>query len=208
MHIEKLSLGPLGTNCYILYQQEKALIIDPGGDPEELVSWIEDKHLKPLAVLLTHAHFDHIGAVDVVRDRFNISVYVHEEEADWLPNPNLNGSSLFQSEPISARRADEFIGKGNKQIGGFEFEVRETPGHSPGGVSFVFHHDSFVISGDTLFQAGIGRTDLPGGDYDILLNSIKTELYTLADDYKVYPGHGGPTSIGIEKKSNPFIKQG
>ncbi|SDK54994.1 MBL fold metallo-hydrolase [Sediminibacillus albus] len=206
MKIEKMSLGPLGTNCYIVIKEEEALIVDPGGDAQVLIDWLEKKKLKPLAILLTHAHFDHIGAVDEVRNTFQIPVYVHKEESDWLSNPNLNGSALFRMDLITARPADEFFTSGQMEISNFSLEVIETPGHSPGGVSFVFPEDKGVISGDSLFQKGIGRTDLPGGDFDLLMNTIKYKLFTLPDNYTVYPGHGPVTQIGEEKADNDFIK--
>ncbi len=207
MNVEQLPLGPLGTNCYIIEQEKKALIIDPGSEGDKLIRMIERREISPIAILLTHAHFDHIGALDEVRDHFDIPVYVHKEEKDWLGKPELNGSKFFQMATplITAREADHEIEIGKMEIDGFTFDVRYTPGHSPGSVSFVFPNDSFVIAGDTLFQGGIGRTDLPGGDLDTLKQSIEEQLLTLDDDTTVYPGHGGATTVGEEKVMNPFL---
>ncbi|MCD5323560.1 MULTISPECIES: MBL fold metallo-hydrolase [Pontibacillus] len=205
MNVEQLPLGPLGTNCYIIEQEKKALIIDPGSEGEKLIRMIERREISPVAILLTHAHFDHIGAVDEVRDHFSIPVYVHKEEEDWLGKPELNGSKFFQMGQVTARDADHLIELGTINMDGFTFEVRHTPGHSPGSVSFWFKEQSFVIAGDTLFQGGIGRTDLPGGDMKTLQESIEDQLLSLGDDTKVYPGHGGRTTVGEEKVMNPFL---
>ncbi|WP_053219212.1 MBL fold metallo-hydrolase [Virgibacillus senegalensis] len=205
MKIEKMPLGPLGTNCYLIIKEREALVIDPGGDGDILINRLKESGVKPIAVLLTHAHFDHIGAVDEIRKTYQVPVYLHKAEADWLSNPNLNGSALFRLEPISADPADEYVDGGEMKIGHFSFEVLETPGHSPGGVAYLFSKEKWVISGDSLFQRGIGRTDLPGGDFDVLLHTIKHTLFSLPDDYIVYPGHGPETRIGEEKVHNQFV---
>lgn len=200
-----MSLGPLGANCYLIYNGEDALVIDPGGEAEVIVQEIQSKKLRPLAILLTHAHFDHIGAVDEIRNKYDIKVYVHENEADWLSESRLNRSELFTGESIVTSPPDAFLEIGNMKIGSFEFEIIHTPGHSPGSVSIAFHHTKKVLSGDALFYQGIGRTDLPGGDAQQLEKSIKENLYTLDDTYAVYPGHGPSTTIGAEKRNNPFV---
>lgn len=207
MNVYQLPLGPLQTNCYIVSNDSKeAVIFDPGEEANEIFNLIEENNLKPLAILLTHAHFDHIGAVDEVRDEYNIPVYIHHYEADWLADGNKNGSALFMRDPIFARDADVLIEKeGKMQFGQFLFSVFETPGHSPGSISFYSKELKTVFSGDALFQRGIGRTDLPGGDHDQLIKSIKGKLLSLPDDVVVCSGHGPTTTIGEEKKENPFL---
>lgn len=209
MEIKTLSLGPIGTNCYIVSKQSQCLIFDPGAEPDVVEQYVTEKNLQPVAILLTHAHFDHIGAVDVLRKRYEIDVYLHEAERDWLEKPELNRSVLFFGEAGAIRTAkpDKLIHIGQWEIGPFTFETVHTPGHSPGSVSFIFHEEQIVISGDTLFNQGIGRTDLPEGDFKTLMLSIFNELYTLADDFVVYPGHGPSTTIGSEKFQNPFTVQ-
>ncbi|WP_188453661.1 MBL fold metallo-hydrolase [Virgibacillus oceani] len=207
MKIKGISAGPLGTNCYIVYDDRNAVIIDPGGDAEKIKLFIEREQIKPHAILLTHAHFDHIGAVELLRTHFKINVYLHENEMDWLTDPMLNGSKLFLEEPIVIQKADHLLKPGELRISGFNFEVVHTPGHSPGSVSIIAHDASYIIGGDVLFHHGIGRTDLPGGDMQQLITSIHKEFYSLDDNYIVYPGHGAETSIGEEKKNNPFVKQ-
>ncbi|WLV23558.1 MBL fold metallo-hydrolase [Aciduricibacillus chroicocephali] len=205
MNIQGMSLGPLGANCYIVFKGKDAIIIDPGSDAQAIEHAIDQLDLTPQAILLTHAHFDHIGALDEIRKRYQTEVYIHEDEKDWLQDSGLNRSKLFSGEDIVTSPAEHYLYEGKMEIGPFSIEVLHTPGHSPGSVSFVFHEDEKVISGDALFFQGIGRTDLPGGDRDILENSIKSRLYQLPDTYTVYPGHGPNTTIGSEKQNNPFV---
>ncbi|KIL44393.1 MBL fold metallo-hydrolase [Jeotgalibacillus soli] len=204
----QLPLGPLQTNAYIIYNSDrKCLIIDPGEEAQKIRQFIQKKGLQPQAILLTHAHFDHIGAVDPIRQEYRIPVYLHQAEKKWLSDPSLNGSTFFAGiQPIEVDSADKvFPQSGEISIGDFSFTLLETPGHSPGGVSFYFHKEGFVIVGDTLFEGSIGRTDLPGGKEQELLKSIHNELLTLPEDTYVLPGHGGVTSIAQEMDHNPFI---
>ncbi|WP_226035028.1 MBL fold metallo-hydrolase [Aquibacillus saliphilus] len=205
MNITKMSLGPLGTNCYLVSNETDAIIFDPGGDSYKIINYLEKVKLNPKAILLTHGHFDHIGAVDHVREYFNIPVYIHKREAEWLEDPNLNGSALFPVGQITAKSPDYLLDVGNMTIGDMQFEIRHTPGHSPGGVVFIFHGDGHIIGGDSLFQSGIGRTDLPGGNHQQLLNSIRKQLFTLKDSFVVHPGHGEDTTIKEEQEHNPFL---
>ncbi|SHF60889.1 MBL fold metallo-hydrolase [Ornithinibacillus halophilus] len=205
MKVKSLSLGPLGTNCYILSKDKEALIVDPGGDASKIESYLTKEGITPRAILLTHAHFDHIGAVEEISKHYNIEVYIHEIEVDWLSDPKLNGSILFTGQVISINVPPRIFSEGNVTIGNFSFEVIHTPGHSPGSVSFVFEKSKKVFSGDVLFNQGIGRTDLPGGDFGEIERSIRNKLYNLSDDVEVYPGHGPSTFIGFEKNNNPFV---
>lgn len=205
----QLPLGPVQANAYIISNDHnEALVVDPGAEAERLISHIKDKGLHPIAVLLTHAHFDHIGAVDAVRDYWRIPVYLHSSEKDWPADPQKNGSTFFPAagRGITARAADELIeGEGDLSIGPFSFQVYETPGHSPGSVSLYNRENGIVFSGDALFAGSIGRTDLPGGDHDQLLQSIKDKLLSLPTETIIAPGHGPETTVGDEKRSNPFL---
>lgn len=207
MKITGLSLGPLGTNCYIVYKDKKALIFDPSGDAHKIEQFLSDNNLVPEAILLTHAHFDHIGALDEVRNKYNLDVYLHENEKEWLENPELN-RSIFMGESfiVQTDKPEQNLSEGKLTIGPFQFEIIHTPGHSPGSVSFIFHEAEFIVSGDVLFHQGIGRTDLPEGSMDQLANSIINQLYKLPETFDVYPGHGIQTTIGNEKRHNPFTK--
>jgi glyoxylase-like metal-dependent hydrolase (beta-lactamase superfamily II) len=157
--------------------------------------------------LLTHAHLDHIGAVDDLRHHWHIPVYLHKEEEDWLMDPDKNGSSRFPAaENISLEPADVLLeGEKTLEIGAFTFDSLETPGHSPGSLSYYFKETGVIFSGDTLFNGGIGRTDLYRGDADVLMESIESKLLVLPDETVVAPGHGFETTIGQEKETNPFL---
>lgn len=208
LNIRTYPLGFIQTNCYIISNAKKeCLIFDPGGNGEQLVKELKKLNLKPIAILLTHAHFDHIGAVDDVREVFSIPVYIHPSEKSWLTDPGKNGSAKYAEIPnISAKEADFYLSKEEKtSIGDFEFFISHTPGHSPGSLIFYFETDEFAIVGDTLFQNSVGRTDLPGGNEKQLLHSIHTKLLTLPEATVIYPGHGPASTIQDEMNSNPFL---
>ncbi|MEN2765990.1 MBL fold metallo-hydrolase [Ornithinibacillus xuwenensis] len=207
MNIKQFSLGPLGTNCYLIYQERHAIIIDPGGDSHVLVDYFTKNQLNPEAILLTHGHFDHIGAVEELRQYYQFPVYMHEEEKTWLDNPELNGSKLFIGNEITTKEPDFLLKPGKTKISQFDFDVFHTPGHSPGSISFYFENSKFIVSGDVLFYQGIGRTDLPGGDYGRIEETIRNIFYRLPDETVVYSGHGPHTTIEEEKRNNPFISQ-
>src|SRR5690606_30202444 len=162
----------------------------------------------PVAILLTHAHFDHIGAVDELREVYNIPVYLHNLERDWLSRPNLNGSGKYAALPdYRIKDADVLIGDEKELvIGNFTMQLLHTPGHSPGSVSFYFKEDGFAIVGDTLFRGSIGRTDLIDGSEKLLLKSIRSSLLTLPEETVLFPGHGEVTTPGEEKARNPFLR--
>ncbi|MBM7620215.1 glyoxylase-like metal-dependent hydrolase (beta-lactamase superfamily II) [Bacillus tianshenii] len=203
----QLPLGPLQTNAYLLINSKReCLVIDPGSEGEALIQYIEEKGWTPLAVLLTHAHFDHIGAVDSVRDHWKVPVYLHKKEKNWLMDPSLNGSQFFQLGAITAKPADILIQEeGNLIISDFTLEVLFTPGHSPGSVSFYHEESKVVFAGDALFAGSIGRTDLPGGDHNRLIKSIHDKLLVLPEETTVLSGHGMTTTIEREMDSNPFL---
>lgn len=200
-----------GENTYLLSYDEGIIVIDPGSDGNNIVTHITNLKKPVLAILLTHTHYDHIMSLDLVREQFNHPpVYVSKKEAHWLytPTSNLSGLDRHNDIPdVITKPADQFFETDKVyDLGGSPFRVVETPGHSIGGVSFIFDKDEFVISGDALFRETIGRTDLPTGNFDTLITGIKQNLFTLPNHYKVYPGHGRSTTIGHEKNFNPFFK--
>lgn len=207
MEWKQIPLGPLQTNCYLVIKENVCIVIDPGEEGNKLTGIIDELNIKPQAVLLTHAHFDHIGAVDVIRDQYKIPVYVHEKEAKWLLEPSLNGSQFFISgNLVRLKPADHFFADEQiVTIGDFNFQLFETPGHSPGSVSFYFKEEGIVLAGDALFKGSIGRTDLPGGNREQLIRSIHDKLLPLPEETLVLPGHGPATTIGNEMDSNPFL---
>lgn len=204
MEIITLPLGPLDTNCYILFNEDKkALVFDPSYDGKRILSEIKSRGLEVEAIFLTHTHFDHIGALDVVAKDLDVMTYLGGEEYEWVQNPALNGSSRF-GETVTTNVKREELEDGLFETESFKFEVLSTPGHSPGSKSFVF--DDFVISGDVIFNKGVGRTDLYMGNEKELMHSIKEKLFKLDENMDVYPGHGIPTTIEEEMHENPYIR--
>lgn len=207
MKWSQIPLGQMQTNCYVIEKEDSTcLIFDPGSEGEKLIKFLQEKGLNPVGIVLTHAHFDHIGALDEIRNEYNIPAYVHKNEKDWLTTPSLNLSEHMRVGKIQVSEADVLMnGEQELTIGGFTFQVLETPGHSPGSVSLYFAESGIVVSGDALFKGSIGRFDLPGGNKEELLNSIHTKLLGLPEDTTVLCGHNSVTTIGNEMNSNPFL---
>ncbi|MGH1898187.1 MBL fold metallo-hydrolase [Enterococcus hirae] len=206
MHIEQIKTGMIEENCYLVYNDEALLIIDPGEDAAKIKTQIEKTQQQPVAILLTHTHYDHIGAVEELRQFYQIPVYVSPLEQSWLGDPILNLSGLGRHDDIAniiVSPAEYEFEMKPYRLGNMTFRVVPIPGHSIGSVSFIF--DDFVVSGDALFKGSIGRTDLYTGNLEQLLHSIQTQLFVLPDEFAVYPGHGDATTIEHEKRTNPFF---
>ncbi|EZY81559.1 MBL fold metallo-hydrolase [Staphylococcus aureus] len=205
MRISSLTLGLVDTNTYFIENDKAVILIDPSGESEKIIKKLNQIN-KPLkAILLTHAHFDHIGAVDDIVDRFDVPVYMHEAEFDFLKDPVKNGADKFKQYGlpiITSKVTPEKLNEGSTEIEGFKFNVLYTPGHSPGSLTYVF--DEFAVVGDTLFNNGIGRTDLYKGDYETLVDSIQDKIFELEGDLPLFPGHGPYTTVDDEQL-NPFL---
>lgn len=215
LNVKAFTFNPVEENTYVLYNdQRQCCIIDPGcyfpEEREGLKTFIEKTGLEPTLLLNTHCHLDHVFGNKFIHDTWGLTLHIHEKEKKvlefaptsgemWqLPFENYDGELVFIREGEKIKLGDEADSDG--------LEIRFTPGHSPGSVCFYYEPGGFVIGGDVLFNGSIGRTDLPSGDFDTLINSIQTQLFTLPDETKVYSGHGPVTTIGYEKMNNPFVK--
>lgn len=203
------TLGPFQTNCYVVTpgpQAKTCWIVDASFEPDELIDHVQDRGLKPEALILTHAHVDHIAGVRAVLAAFpGTPLLIHEAEEGWLTDPLLNLSAMM-GQPVTTPHATRLLREGETlTLGSDAWQLLHTPGHSPGGITLYHEPARIAIVGDSLFAGSIGRTDFPGSDHETLIRSIRQKLYTLPKDVKVWPGHGLPTTIGRERLSNPFV---
>ena len=205
--IKLMVLGPVATNCYILYNDEfkEAVLIDPADRFEIIKKFIDEESLKLKAVLLTHGHFDHIGAAKEICGSYNVELYAHESEKEVLENPRYNLSEAMGAEQLSLTPDKELVDGQIIELIGLLIKVIHTPGHTPGGVCYYISSENILFSGDSLFACSIGRTDFPGGSSSDLIRAVREKLFTLPDGTKVFPGHGEQTSISYEKLHNPFV---
>lgn len=197
-------------NTYILEKDNSLLVIDPGSDTATILKKLRALDKPVVAIILTHAHYDHIMGIEAVREAFSQPpVYVSDKEASWLYTPAENLSGLDRhsdmADVIVQPAEYHFIYDKPYELADFRFTVVPTPGHSWGGVSFVFDEEAVVFTGDALFRGTIGRTDLPTSNFKDLIAGIKSQLLTLPEHYRVYPGHGMNTTIGTEKRYNPYF---
>ncbi len=211
INVKIFTFNPLQENTYILFNEAlECMIVDPGcyfdNEREEIINFIEKKGLKPVLLVNTHCHLDHVFGNKFVHERFGLELHIHEGEKKVLEMAPSSG--LMWNMPFDNYAGPlHFIDPKNKiMLGSEEFEVLFTPGHSPASISLYSASNAVLIAGDVLFRESVGRTDLPGGDPDVLVNSILTQLYVLPEDTIVYSGHGSSTTIGHEKKFNPFVK--
>ena len=211
LSVKEFTFNPVQENTYVLYNAEGlCCIIDPGcyfqEEKDELKTFIEKAGLLPVLLLNTHCHLDHVFGNKWVAETWGLLLHIHLKEKpvlDFAPQAGLMWQMPFEKYDGEL----VYIKEGTTiSIGQDKLEIRFTPGHSPGSVCFYHEPGGFVISGDVLFNMSIGRTDLPGGDYATLINSIQTQLFALPDETKVYSGHGPMTAVGFEKMNNPFVK--
>ena len=205
--VKNYRVGMIQTNCYFMINRKtgKGLIIDPGDQPDTLLRRAAADGLAPEAILLTHAHFDHVMGVEKLRQETGAKVYLHAADrttlsdtiAEMFPQMGKRGQAV----PVDVWMQ----GEPQLDLAGFHIQVFQTPGHTTGGVCYYFTEEKVLFSGDTLFAGSIGRTDFPGGSYSALIRSVEEKLFVLPDETAVYPGHEGTTTIGHEKKYNPFF---
>jgi hydroxyacylglutathione hydrolase len=196
MVIERIVVGDFFTNCYIIGCEEEKVcgIIDPGSEGEKIKKIIENKNLKPLIIINTHGHFDHIGA----NNFFNLPVYIHEDDFEFLKDPEKNLSSFFSFPYVCENEVFKLKENDVIKIGKLNIEVIHTPGHTPGSICLKIK--DILFTGDTIFADGIGRTDFPEGDEEKLIKSIETKIFILNDNIKIFPGHGEISDLGKIKK--------
>lgn len=208
MEISKCVVGAVATNCYIVSDEvtKDALIIDPGADAKKLSDVIRKKELKVQAILLTHGHFDHMMAAKELCAEYSVKLYCYESEKELMEDPVMNVSKMFRFE-CSVSPDETFQDNEELHFGSLSCRVIHTPGHTRGGVCFYFEPEKVLFSGDTLFFESVGRTDMPTGNARLLTEKVRERLWVLPDETAVYPGHGAPTSIGYEKRNNPYISE-
>lgn len=205
MIIKTLNMGAFQVNNYLVIDEEakEAVLIDAGGDYNMTVKAAEECCAKIKYILNTHAHMDHIAGTEEIQRKEGARMFLHKDD-EFMISVFKDYLSMFGMPDYNPPIVDEFVEDGQElNLGNLKFKVVHTPGHSPGGVCYLI--DNILFSGDTLFAQSVGRTDLPGGDYKQLESSIRERIYTLDDEITVYPGHGRPTTVGEEKRTNPFF---
>ena len=207
MKIKKYVVGMIGTNCYLVINEEtkETVMVDPGAYPAKVKNAVKEQGLKLKAVLLTHAHFDHIMGLSDVMEDVKVPVYVEEADLPMMTDGESNLSSTYVRGGYRFEEAVPVSDGQRLEIAGFQFRVIHTPGHTPGGCCYYMEQEGVLFSGDTLFQTSVGRSDFPGGSASALVRSVKEKLLVLPEETHVYPGHMEETTIGYEKLHNPFI---
>ena len=207
LEVTGLVLGMIETNSYIVgnRQTKEALLIDPSDGADRIIGFLTEKEYRPVAIYLTHGHDDHFGSVNELKREYGLLTYIMKEEEEFVQSVNFNLSGLFRHPRVT--EPEMFFVDGQKvRVLGTEMTAILTPGHTPGGACFYFPEEKLLFTGDTLFSGSVGRSDFPGGAGRLLIRSVQEKLMPLPDDVRVYPGHGPDTTIGEERRYNPYIR--
>jgi len=210
IHLKKFSFNPLPTCCYVVWDDDRTdcAVVDPGmwreNEREAIFGWLDKEGLRPTKILLTHGHFDHVMGVSALMERYGCEAFMHPADALRVTEKNVFTQAL-RLQPLEAFPFTEVHEGDHVAVGTLDFEVMEIPGHTGGSVAWIDRADRLLFSGDTLMKDSIGRTDLPGGEYDDLIRSIMDKLMGLEGDFAILPGHGPETSVGYEATHNPFL---
>ncbi len=205
MKIIRMAAGIYAANCYIVYSTTlDGIVVDPGGDVDDIMKVIEEKNINVESIVLTHGHADHIGGLVDLKDKLDAKIMIHEDDREMLIDANINLSNAMPMNKVEVE-PDRLLKDGDIiKFGDSEMLVIHTPGHTRGGISLKVEDN--IITGDTLFQGSIGRTDLYGGNFNTIIRSIKSKILIYSNKTKIFPGHGAPSTIGDEKKNNPYVK--
>ena len=209
LQLEIHQVGRLATNCYFAVNKEtsECIIVDPGDEASRLAGLVSEKDYRVVAILLTHGHFDHILAANRLRDTFKVHILAFKEEEEMLKDTKERLFGMVDDEKDLVVEADELLTDGQiLDLAGFKIKVIHTPGHSKGSCCYYLEDENTLLSGDTLFEGSVGRTDFPTGSMKEMDDSINNVLMKLPDEVKVFPGHGGSTTIGIEREANPYVR--
>lgn len=208
MTIIDIPVGILRTNCYIIHNNDskEAIVVDPGNLANQIIDVVNENNLTIVGIFITHGHFDHIGAVNAIKQEYHCDVFIGEFDKELMKDEEQNCSKMFHRDCIVG--ADVVLSDGQiVEVSGLRFRVIHTPGHTKGSVCFYFEDEKLLLSGDTLFRDGIGRTDFPTGSASDIIRSIKEKLFVLDDSVKVYTGHGEQTTIGYERENNVYVNE-
>ena len=207
LRVKSLALGPVVTNCYLLMDDDagEAVIVDPGSEAARIRAALAEEGIEPQAIWLTHAHFDHVGAIADLLETMPLPVYLHPDDRVLYEHASEQAAAFGLTVRAPRQPTDPLAHGQHLYVGRYVARCLHTPGHAPGHVAFAFRDDGMVLAGDTLFAGSIGRTDLMFADHATLIRSIREQLLALPDETVVYPGHGPSTTIGSERRSNPFL---
>lgn len=207
LKIKAIVVGPFWVNSYLLWDKDtgEGILVDPGDEGEKLVQIIKENKVSVKSIIITHGHFDHIKDADYVSSAINAPVLAHKDELPFIEHV-AEQAAMFGFPPVKPPHIDNYLKEGDiVSVASYGFEVHNTPGHSPGSIMLYNKLEGIALVGDLIFFESVGKTDIPGGDYDALLTSIKTHVLSLPDNTKLLTGHGDPTTVGYEKAYNPFL---